>query len=93
MSRDKQIEEIEGIKKVLVRTCKRARNMQEDYMQDRYAEALYKAGYRKASDVAKEIFEELKELGIVTKVHYDGKIIYDCADGFAELKKKHTEER
>lgn len=41
---NKQIEEI---KAVLVRTCKRVRTMQEDHMQDRYAEALYTAGYRK----------------------------------------------
>lgn len=46
MSKEKQIEEI---KQVLMRTCKRARTPQEDYMQDRYAEALYNAGYRKQS--------------------------------------------
>lgn len=44
MSKEKQIEEI---KNILIKTCKRVRNPQEDYMQDRYAEALYKAGYRK----------------------------------------------
>ena len=44
MTEQKQIEEI---KAVLVRTCKRVRTMQEDHMQDRYAEALYNAGYHK----------------------------------------------
>lgn len=44
---NKQIEEI---KAVLVRTCKRVRTMQEDHMQDRYAEALYTADYRKQSE-------------------------------------------
>lgn len=43
---NKQIEEI---KSVLVRTHKRARTGQEDYMQDRYAKALYNEGYRKQS--------------------------------------------
>ena len=32
---------------VLIKTCKRVRNAQEDYMQDRYAESLCNAGYRK----------------------------------------------
>lgn len=44
MNEKKQIEEI---KNILIKTCKRVRNSQEDYMQDRYAEALYKEGYRK----------------------------------------------
>ncbi len=44
---NKQIEEMAKIKRVLNKTCKRVRNAQEDYMQDRYAEALYNAGYRK----------------------------------------------
>ena len=47
MSKEKQIEEI---KQVLMRTYKRARTPQEDYMQDRYAEALYNAGYRKQKE-------------------------------------------
>ena len=38
---------IEEIKNVLVHTCRRIRTFNEDWMQDRYAEALYKAGYRK----------------------------------------------
>lgn len=58
MSREKQIEEI---KKVLIRTCKRVRTYQEDYMQDRYAESLYKAGYRKAPEFAAEIFAEIMQ--------------------------------
>lgn len=44
MNKEKQIEEI---KKTLIKTCKKARTTQEDYLQDRYAEALYNAGYRK----------------------------------------------
>lgn len=44
MIKEKQIEEI---KKIMIKTCKKARTTQEDYLQDRYAEALYNAGYRK----------------------------------------------
>ena len=42
--------QIEEIKEILIKTCKRTRSMQEDYMQDRYAEALCNAGYRKQSE-------------------------------------------
>ena len=45
--KEKQIEEI---KNVLIHTCKRIRTRDEDLMQDRYAEALYNAGYRKQSE-------------------------------------------
>lgn len=48
-------EQIEEIKAVLVRTCKRVRTMQEDHMQDRYAEAIYTAGYRKQSENMVEV--------------------------------------
>lgn len=44
MDKEKQIEEI---KSVLIRTCKRIRTYEEDYMQSQYAKALYNAGYRK----------------------------------------------
>ena len=82
MNRDKQIEEI---KKVLVRTCKRVRTAQEDYVQDRYAKALYNAGYRKASEVAEEIFAEIEKLffanGVFIHIH-----------SYNELKKKYTKQ-
>ena len=47
------------------------------------AEALYNAGYRKASEVASEIFEELRKAGI-TELRYPV---------IAELKKKYTGEK
>lgn len=47
MDKKKQIEEI---KSVLIKTCKRVRSFQTDYMQDRYAEAIYEADYRKQSN-------------------------------------------
>lgn len=58
MDRDKQIEEI---KNVLIHTCKRIRTREDDIMQDYYAKALYNAGYRKSSEVTREIFEEIEE--------------------------------
>lgn len=46
-------EQIEEIKQVLIKTCKRCRSFEEDYMQSKYAEALYNAGYRKVDDFEK----------------------------------------
>ena len=54
-----QIEEMANIKSVLIKTHKRCRTLQEDYMQDKYAEGIYKAGYRKASDVIDELVERV----------------------------------
>lgn len=82
MNKDKQIEEI---KKVLIKTCKRVRTAQENYMQDRYAEELYNAGYRKASEVAMEVFEYLEEKGLLNIE------VWAIQDVKAELKKKYTE--
>lgn len=45
-------EQIEEIKQVLIKTCKRCRSFEEDYMQSKYAEALYNAGYRKVPNGA-----------------------------------------
>ena len=39
-------EQIEEIKLVLMKTCKRCRSSEEDYMQSRYAEALCDVGYQ-----------------------------------------------
>lgn len=59
---DKKKETAE-IKRVLMSACKRCRTFEEDYMQDRYAESLVRAKYRKADvvekEIAKKIFQEL----------------------------------
>jgi hypothetical protein len=49
------------------------------------AEALYNAGYRKASDVASEIFEEIED--VLNNIGY-----FDELD-FEALKKKYTEKK
>ena len=57
-------EQIEEIKQVLIKTCKRCRTFEEDYMQSKYAEALYNAGYRKVDDVRKETAKEIFQKGV-----------------------------
>lgn len=60
--------QIEEIKRVLIKTHKRVRSSQDDYMQDRYAEAIYNADYRK------QIKGEWKKV-------YQNKIatVYECS--------------
>ena len=55
------------------------------------AEHLYNAGYRKASDVAREIFEEIESI-VDKRTAWNGNI-YNLLlkRDFAELKKKYTE--
>ena len=53
------------------------------------AECIYNAGYRKSSDVAREIFEEIDKI-VICKVIHHGEIAYDVTDEYAELKKKYT---
>lgn len=71
--KDKDIEkqeQIEEIKSVLIKTCKRCRTFQEDYMQDAYAEAIYGAGYRKAEKALK-VAEKGAEMGISELEQYE----------------------
>lgn len=49
------------------------------------AEALYNAGYRKASDIAREIFEEIDRMCIDIFGNFNHRV-------FAELKKKYIGE-
>ena len=60
-NKQEKIEEIADIKSVLIKTHKRCRTLQEDYMQNKYAEEIYKAGYRKANDVVYEFVERLEK--------------------------------
>ena len=108
MSREKQIEEMA---KLLCSTC--AETNEEDCEKFEGvcgicdATRLYNAGYRKASDVAEEIFGEIERAFFK---HYDEQVTYSSptlpyhsreAVGFSlnvlfmgieELKKKYTEE-
>jgi hypothetical protein len=68
-----------------------------------FAKQLYNAGYRKASDVAEEIFAEIGKLRPITKLvikdlgewdfdKYGEKFYWLSETKLAELKKKYTEE-
>ena len=87
--RDKQIEEMEKIIQPIIDNC-----WAKDWFPngDEIAEALYNAGYRKASDVAREIFEEIEKL-IVLRMIPDMALIDDrLITDIVELKKKYESE-
>ena len=78
MTKEKQIDEMA---RVLKDYTTQKHIMASHIILEDYAEQLYNAGYRKASEVAREIFEELEKAGIFA---YRYPII-------AELKKKYEE--
>ena len=87
MSREKQIEEMA---KIIANA-----NGNEQYAAYHIPDAtdLYNAGYRKASEVAEEIFGEIDKLLRQHRIEFD----MSCVDfyfekHYAELKKKYTEE-
>ncbi len=106
-NRDKHIEEMakDILKCGCVGTCLECEyaTLAEDdcaCIDVKIAEGLYNAGYRKASDVAEEIFVEIENIldrhsisylkvgQICGEHYYDGVMQFDIA----ELKKKYTEE-
>ena len=44
------------------------------------------------AEVAREIFEEIRKIGLVTRVIESGNIIYDVTAEYTALQKKYTEE-
>ena len=44
------------------------------------------------AEVAREIFEEIRKIGLVTRVISSGNIIYDVTAEYTALQKKYTEE-
>lgn len=65
-----------------------------------FAEMLYNAGYRKQSEVAEKIFDEIEKLVSTNKktvgcATYEETIFYieDFIEDLAELKKKYTGEK
>ena len=65
--------------------------LRSDNMSRALASLLYGKGWRKQSEVAREIFEDIKGL-YVTKVINNGKVLYDKTEKFMEVKKKYTED-
>ena len=95
---NKQIEEMAKVinkSEILCRTCGESTYT---YCADAIAETLYKANYRKASDVARKIFgEAIATIGkIITKhIESDNSLIeteVDIVHALAELKKKYESE-
>lgn len=89
MKKKKQIEEI---KQILIKTCKRCRSFEEDYMQSKYAEALYNEGYRKIPEgtlvMTKEEFVKTIESGYVYDTTRGNKI--NIIQMTREIERKET---
>ena len=84
MSRDKEIEE-------LTQVIWRNTGMYDEELTADVALVVHDAGYRKVSDVAREIFEEIDKLvyRLLNDVHYiAGDLVWDIN----ELKKKYESE-
>ena len=88
MDKEKQIEEMAKDFCALDMPCEECHLYKNRCHAKKYATRAYNAGYRKASKVAREIFEELSKF-IVTKVIDNGTITYDIGDKYKELQKKY----
>lgn len=100
MDREQQIKEIE---KELSKIQTVGSVITENQMDMRYptvtqiknikvAERIYNAGYRKQSEVAMEIFEEIdKQLAPIKKYGYANQIAQIAFDMLDEIKKKYIE--
>ena len=86
MNKEKQIEEMAKTVCHLDRTCDQCMTSFECKAMT-YAKRFYNAGYRKASDVASEIFEEIDKHR--DRIHG---IVLLLPEELAELKKKYTEQ-
>ena len=86
MNRDKQIGEMARVIKSSLEGLGSGNfNFTGDEISAMFAEALYNAGYRKASDGAREIFEE------ADKIFMDTCLSLEAYGAWFELKKKYTE--
>ena len=91
MSRDKQIEEMASIINLPCSGhCEECPSLDCGCLEKLRAVSLYNAGYRKASDVAEEIFAAIEEM-VITEKSNDGCALYLDKVELAELKKKYTE--
>ena len=97
MDREKQIGEIGKIICGMENGCDGCMWNKTRCNERNYAEEIYKAGYRKQSEVVKEIFDEIEKLVLTNKktvgcATYEETIFYieDFIEDLAELKKKYT---
>ncbi len=90
MSRDKQIDEMaKAIEQARIKAADTTNSMNYGFG-GWYAKELYNVGYRKASEVAREIFEEILKAHKYCGRQYNGWALFK--EKIAELKKKYTEE-
>lgn len=87
MNEEEQIEEMADIIENSITTDNMGYIIHFDT--DETSEALYKAGYRKASDVARKIFAEIEKLMLDGEIggKYPAKVVNP--DKYADLKKKY----
>ena len=106
MSKEKQIKKMEEIGSKLPcdrEDCSKCLAMNRRCKDFLFAERLYNAGYRKASDVAREMFEEIiADIEALLSIYTDNtelsetmRTLIELVKRYllAELKKKYTEER
>lgn len=93
MTKDKQIEEMANDYYEAMLKARATLGSMNEGAPKWYAKQLYAKGYRKASDIAREIFEEIDKLLRRHRIEFD----MSCVDfyfekHYAELKKKYTGE-
>ena len=93
MSRDKQIEEMASIMNLPCSgRCEECPSLDCGCLEKLRAVSLYNAGYRKATEVAEEIFAEIEASAKVKYWRGGGLVVFEVnGEDFAELKKKYTE--
>lgn len=95
MTEDKHIEEliatIEITKELCDSCCDICKMHGKGCMPERMAKKLAQKGYRKASDLAREIFEEIEEIAMHSITSFGLQTMVMGEVAFAELKKKYTE--
>lgn len=94
MSRDKQIEEMANAYYEAMLKARGTLGSMNEGAPKWYARELYNAGYRKASEVAEEIFAEIeKQTGFFRKYMYANESVRVILDVLDTLKKKYTEDK
>jgi hypothetical protein len=87
MDKEKQIEEMAKAVCHLDRTCDQCMTSFECKAMT-YAKRFYDNGYRKSSDVAREIFADLEK---IIEVDNEGKASFDIREFHHKIEKKYTE--
>lgn len=90
MNRDKQIEEMAKILCGMENICDESMYNKAHCYERNQVKAIYNAGYRKASEVVREIFEVTDE--VLNDVCAMTGLSFRVYGKYAELKKKYTKE-